>query len=236
MSHHSCQRFNRTAAAARIHAMIDPGELKRRGLYDPEAPNADDRLALLRWLEEQGASLDEMVDAKARGRLTGMILDRAIHPGERFNRAELAARAGIQRERIEQINRAVSLTPVESEAHVYADDSVKTFRVFEAAAALFGERAVLEFTRTLGSALARVAEAAVSLFLVNVEAPLMARRPSEPELAKANLEGARFLAAVPDLMDSIFRGHMAEAIRRSDQAQHPPPEQVVAIHAARNVP
>ena len=47
-------------------------ELIALGLYDPEADNAGDRLALLGFLLEQGASVDEMVEANRNGRLVGL--------------------------------------------------------------------------------------------------------------------------------------------------------------------
>jgi len=199
--------------------MIDPVEFQRRGLYDPDSPNAEDRLALLRWLEDHGVSLDEMVEAEARSRLTDLLGGRLIRPAERFHLTELATRAGIPVERVKKIRRAVGFAAPESGVGVYTDGDVETLRVFEAAAAFFGDRAALEFTRTLGSALARVAEAALSLFLSNVEAPLMTERPSELELAKANLEATKLLNMVPNLMDSLFRVHIEEAIRRSQDAR-----------------
>ena len=53
---------------------MDPAEYEAHGLYDPEAPNAADRLALLEWLAEQGATIEQMVDAQKRDHLTGLAV------------------------------------------------------------------------------------------------------------------------------------------------------------------
>ena len=108
--------------------MIDTAEFRRRGLYDPDSPNADDRLALLRWLEHHGVSLDEMVDASKRSRLPALLADRVVRPGDRFERAELAARAGIPLQRVEKIRRAVGFAAPESDVVVFTDGDVKTLR------------------------------------------------------------------------------------------------------------
>ena len=42
-------------------------EYEAAGLYDPHAPNAPDRLALLEWLAARGARLDQMVRAHREG-------------------------------------------------------------------------------------------------------------------------------------------------------------------------
>src|SRR5436305_1826178 len=59
---------------------MDAIEWQRAGLYDPAAPNAADRLALLEYLAEQGCDLEEMVDAEARDRLFALAGDRILPP------------------------------------------------------------------------------------------------------------------------------------------------------------
>ena len=71
---------------------------------------------------------------------------------------------------------AAGLPPSTPEAPVFTDDEVLLFGGFAGRAALFGEAPVLRFIRTVGSSLAHIAEAAVSLFLVNVEGPMQRAR------------------------------------------------------------
>jgi adenylate cyclase len=197
--------------------MIDLTEFQDRGLYDPAAPNAADRLALLRWLEAQGVTPDEMAEANSRGLLTAVVSDRVFRPGGRFELAELARRAGMTEAQIERLRRATGLPLAASHVRVFTEDDVQSLVAFRAGAEMFGERATLQFVRVIGSGLARVAEAAVSLFLSQVQQPLMAEHPSELALAKANLEARQLLVMVSRFLDKLFRVHTEEAIRRSRQ-------------------
>jgi adenylate cyclase len=116
---------------------------------------------------------------------------------------------------IERLRRAAGLPRAASQARVFTEDNVQSFAGFRAGAEMFGEPATLQFVRIIGSGLARVAEAAVSLFLSQVQRPLMAGHASELAVAKADLEARQLLVTVSLFMDSLFRLHAEEAIRRS---------------------
>ena len=150
-------------------------EFEAAGLYDPKAPNAADRLELLEWLAARGVTVEQMVRAaRTIGHsLSGLAGDLALRPGERYTLAQVAERAGVPIERVRQLNLAAGLPPTPPAAPVFTDDDVLLFGGFAGRAALFGEAPVLRFVRTVGSSLARIAEAAVSLFLVNVEGPML---------------------------------------------------------------
>jgi adenylate cyclase len=196
-------------------APVDASDFEAQGLYDPEADGAADRLALLEWLAGQGVSIAAMVAADAEGRLTSLAGDRAIRPGERFPLTELAERSEIPVERVEQLRRTVGFAPVDPNEPGFTDGDIEVFRSFSLGAGVFGERAALQFSRVMGTSLSRIAEATISLFLENVEGPIRKREEGELALARANLDAIGVLDVIPRLMDSIFRGHLEEAIRRS---------------------
>ena len=66
---------------------MTPAGFEAAGLYDPAAPAAADRLALLQWLAAQGATLAQMVEAHRHGSLTGLAGDLMLRPGEHFEPA-----------------------------------------------------------------------------------------------------------------------------------------------------
>ena len=66
-------------------------DFEAAGLYDPAAPGAADRLALLEWLVSQGATLEQMVDAQRHGSLTGLAGDLVLRPGERLTHSAAKA-------------------------------------------------------------------------------------------------------------------------------------------------
>ncbi len=53
----------------------DTGPWERAGLYDPDDPNAAERKALLEYLTERGATIEQMVAAHEAGSLPGLAGD-----------------------------------------------------------------------------------------------------------------------------------------------------------------
>src|SRR5690349_1306343 len=95
-------------------------ELEAAGLYDPAAPDAPARLALLQWLVDEGATLADLLEAQRRwGTLTGVAGDLALRAGQRLTIGEVAAGAGITPERVEEIRRAAGFPPVGPEERVF---------------------------------------------------------------------------------------------------------------------
>jgi adenylate cyclase len=76
-----------------------------------------------------------------------------------------------------------------------------------------------QFTRVIGSALARIAEAAVSLFLSEIETPLVEAQGDELALAQAQVEAVEALNLLPRCMDTLFRAHMEAAIDHNRAAR-----------------
>ena len=202
---------------------MTPAGFEAAGLYDPAAPAAADRLALLQWLAAQGATLAQMVEAHRHGSLTGLAGDLMLRPGERLTLAEVAAAAGMSPARIESIRLAAGFPPVDPDEKLFSREDADTFASFVTGDAFFGEPAMLHFIRVVGSSLARIAEAALALFLANVERPIVERHAGELALAQANLQAIRSLDTIPNGVRSMFRSHMETAIRRFRAAR---PERV----------
>jgi adenylate cyclase len=198
---------------------MDAAEYEARGLYDPDAPNAADRLALLEWLAEQGVTIDQMVDAHERDQLTGLAGDLELRPGERLTCAQAAEQTGLTVDEVERLALTIGRPVRNRDDRAFTPADVEAFRMFGAAAQFFGERALLQFVRVVGSSLGRIADAAVSLFLADVETPLAQSEAGQLELAKANLEAIRVAALLPGLMDVMFRALMENAIDRNRRAR-----------------
>src|SRR5687767_7178328 len=194
---------------------MNASDFEQAGLYDPDAPNAADRLALLEWLAEEGLSIEEMVDAYADGSLPVILGERKLRPGERLTLTEVAERAGINVDQAERLRRAFGFPAAGSEERAFTVADAETFFAAFVAAGLLGEEAILDFARVIGLSLARIAESAIWLFLQHVEAPLADSRSGELALARANVDATELLVAVPEVMAPIFRFHVDAASRRS---------------------
>ena len=74
----------------------DATELERLGLYDPSAPDAEDRLRLLGHVFELGASVEQAVLASRAGGLGSLSLDLSIRPpGEAHGLDDFADESGL---------------------------------------------------------------------------------------------------------------------------------------------
>ena len=201
---------------------MDTAKFEAAGLYDPGAPDAAGRLALLAWLVGRGLTVEQMARAQREGLLTALAADVAFRAGPGLTLDEFAARIGFTPKRVEAIRSAAGLPPLAPDESVFGEDDLPTFAAFGMAASLFSEPATRRFTRVLGSSLARIAEAAVSLFLVNVEGPIQEAGAGELALAQANLQAVESLHLVPTVLGGLFHAHLETAIRRFRQARRWP--------------
>jgi adenylate cyclase len=184
------------------------------GLYEPAAPDASDRLALLEHLSERDVAIEEMVAAQSVfPHLATLAADRILmDAGTLVSAQQIAAQTGVAIDRVLRVRLASGL-PAEAEQLLPAW-VVNDVNGFEAASVLFGEAATLAFTRVMGSSADRIAEAAVGLFLSEVDAELNARGASGVEWATANEEAASLVGVVTTTMTHLFREHLMLAVRR----------------------
>jgi class 3 adenylate cyclase len=185
-------------------------------LYDPEAPDATERAALLEYLADIGLSVDDVSLAAAEGRLDRLAADHLLWQGAgaMLDVNDVAELSDLDVDLVRAITRA-SGTPEALDESVFRGPHVELFRSFAIGAQIFGEDAILQFMRVLGSAATRVAEAAVSLFTANVS-PRLREGDADPlETVRASAEAVRAFAVVPSAMDVLLREHFLTAIRRS---------------------
>lgn len=197
--------------------MPTAAEYRAAGLHDPAAPNAHDRLELLEWLAGQGFTVAEMQHAHSLGQLTSLAADRELLQGEPVSIERVMEEAGLDAPMLERVLRAAGFAP--SRARLSAA-SIDLFQQFEAARQLFSNEEILHFVRVMGSSLARIADAANSLFLIDVEVPLRTTaKPCELDLAKSQLVAIQLIEGLQRFIGTLFRLHMDDAIRRSRDAR-----------------
>ena len=198
---------------------MDAAEFEALGLYDPEAPDAADRLALLEWLADRGLSIGQIAEAGAAGRLTAIAGELALRPGPRLSMVEVAEGTDLTVEQIRQVSLTIGLPVEDAHERIYTPGDVEVFKLFSATTELFPESSLAQFVRVLGSSLARIADAAVSLFLADVETPITEAQEGELALARAQLEAIGALNLLTDHLETLFRAHMELAIRRNTAAR-----------------
>ncbi|HYF45602.1 MAG TPA: adenylate cyclase regulatory domain-containing protein, partial [Acidimicrobiales bacterium] len=146
----------------------DWDELERLGLYEPDAPKADERRELLERYVERGVAIEELVAARERGRLITLLGDRGIRPSrDELTTVELAEHVGLDIELVEAAFRAAGLALAPRDLPYYGKDDVTLFEGFRIASDLFGTDELLRFVRAMGTAVSRVAAAAIEIAAFN---------------------------------------------------------------------
>jgi len=200
---------------------VDPKEAWRAaGLYDPRDPGAAERLALLEYLTERGATMEQMVEAHRLGTLPG-VAGRLVTQGSDgvVTVDEVAARAGVAASRVMRTLLAGGI-PAGHETEVAAN-LVSLMTAFEQGAALMGEEATLAFTRVLGAAANTVAEAAVALFFAELGPGTVREGPDELARARQSEAATVAFVAVPDVLSLLVMDAFERAQRRAEAARSP---------------
>jgi class 3 adenylate cyclase len=192
------------------------------GLYHPENNAEFSRLELLDWLFEMGFTIDEMVFAKSTGSLSAIANDRRTLPGERLSRAAAIEMSGMATEDFDAFLRAVGLTkiggaPVDEIGVTKAEvDALVSFGLL---GEIFSRDETLAYLRVIGSAMSRIGEAGVSLFLADVEAEMLTAGHNELELAKKGYDAVGLIDRLSAQFEPLLRRHILQATERSRVAQ-----------------
>jgi adenylate cyclase len=189
-------------------------EWEAAGLYDPDAPGAEDRLALLEYLTARGASLGQMVEAHRLGSLPGVA-------GELVTRVELplvpvkeiAELSGVAVPRVLRALLAAGI-PATFDSEVPAD-LVSLMTAFEQGSSLMGDDAVLAFTRVMGASAINIAEAAVALFYAELGPGSEREGATELERAKVAEAAAMAFTTVPGIVSRMVKDQFERAQRRA---------------------
>lgn len=198
----------------------DEGEARYEaaGLYGHEVDAGTGRLELLRWLEAAGFTIADMVEANDHAGLGALAGDRRIVPGERLPDATAIEISGLDPARFAAVTTAFGFAPWATsppDQLGLTETEAESLAAVARLSTMFSEEETLAFLRVVGSSLARVAEAGVSIFLTDIESPLLAARGSELDLAEKVLEATGLLDGLIPLLDPVLRRHVLHAIERT---------------------
>jgi len=179
-------------------------DFEAEGLLDglDERPRGD-RLELLRTLEKQGFTVDELRRATAEGRLALLPMERVLDAeGPRYTQREICTETGLDHDFLAEARRAIGAPAVEPDERVLSDAD---FNLARNAAALMSSGlshdAFLDLTRAMSKAMANVAAALTSAFGED----LLQAGDTERELGLRYAETMRHLGplAAPALGDML---------------------------------
>jgi class 3 adenylate cyclase len=192
-------------------ADLTAADFEALGVYDPDGPDAAQRLELLEYLVSLGATDEDLV--RYRDQLPGLASVVTIRGGRAFTLAEAAEHAGISQGRLLTIIRAAGFPEPGPDDRVISENLAALAGGMAAVETVFGEDAVLPLIRVMGSAMARVADAFVSAFLVNVEPAVRDEDPVGLGVARANAEAGALIPNAASALETLLREHIIAARR-----------------------
>lgn len=190
---------------------MDASEFEQVGVYDADEPHAAQRLELLRYLVELGATKDDLITY--RDGLPGLAAFVALRGGPGLTLDEVAVRSGLGQDKILEFVRAAGFPTPGPKDRVFTEGFASVGSGLAAAEAIFGHDAVLQLVRVMGAGMARLADAITSAFLVNVEPRARREDPVGLGVARANAETAAVFPLVAPALELLLRQHLMAARR-----------------------
>jgi class 3 adenylate cyclase len=182
------------------------------GLYDADAPDADERRELLEFLTEQGCTVEEMAAAHQRGRLFALAGDRIVRPGrDEYTLAEVAATLEVPVADVRAAWRAFGLVDVGADVPVASEADVEMLRVLRDMSSVLGFDAVLGLARVMGSAMARIGDATSTVVRGRMPSMSVAVSGSELATARSFAGVASIVPRVGVALDTLYRHHLENA-------------------------
>lgn len=192
---------------------MDLDALRAAGPYDPAAPGAADRLALLGFLAEEGCTLEEMQLAHARGQLFALAGDRRVRPLlGLLSLREGAVRLAAEPEVLGRAWLSLGLPDPGLDTPVLTEADLAALQTYLDVRALLGDDTALGVARVLGAALARITEAEAAAMRSAMDVVDVGRTGDELVTARAWDEVTRLVPRLGQLLDTLHRHHL-EATR-----------------------
>ena len=171
----------------------------------------DDACRVVRYLEELGATEEEIVDAVATGAIGALALEVALRgdaPTVPFG--EAAEQAGLTFEDAARHWRALGFPAPTRDAPRLSPQGVEALSlVVTAGRALLGEEAAISLARVMGGATARVAQAVVDAFRVQFETRQLAAGAPYSDVVEQYVSVARVaLPGFVDALGDVFLRHL----------------------------
>lgn len=191
------------------------------GLYDPMASNAGDTRALIQRLLDLGWTADDIIAATADRDLTQVAFDANVPAETEYTLTEAAEMLGMTVKALDQLRRTAGLAPRPFDRPAFTKAEVGAFLGMQQGREMFTMAEANHFARVLGSSMARIADAAVSLFLIDVEGPVREAGGTELDVVRLNEQALAALDGVASSLDPLLRMHMEDAVKRSRGSRLP---------------
>ncbi len=174
--------------------------------------NARERSDLIKYLDDLGFTVEEMVEAERRGRLFGLAGDVLSWSGRPTYTLETAAEElGITAEDVARAWSLLGLTVAGPDVPVLSQADVDALATWLALKTVVGQDGALGLLRVLGAAMARLAEAEATIIRAGTPDIQMTHTRDELATAQAYRSVAEFVPRIGALIDIVHRHHLTSA-------------------------
>ncbi|HUE33081.1 MAG TPA: adenylate/guanylate cyclase domain-containing protein [Mycobacterium sp.] len=187
--------------------MSDFDDLEAAGIADPRQ-----RADLIKYLDDLGFTVDEMVEAERRGRLFGLAGDVVLWSGPPVYTVQTAAEElGVSAEDVARAWALLGLTIAGPDIPTLSQADVDALATWLALKAAVGEDGAFGLLRVLGAAMARLAEAESTMIRAGMPDIQMTHTHDELATAQAYRAIAEFIPRLGALIDTVHRHHLISA-------------------------
>ncbi len=186
---------------------FDFEELAAAGIANPR-----ERSDLIKYLDELGFTVEEMVEAERRGRLFGLAGDVLQWSGPPTYTLQTASEAlGLPTEDVARAWALIGLTAAGPDVPTLSQADVDALATWVAIKALVGEDGASGLLRVLGAAMARLAEAEATMIRAGMPDIQMDHTHDELATAQAYRTAAALIPRIGTLIDTVHRHHLISA-------------------------
>jgi class 3 adenylate cyclase len=190
--------------------VFDPSDyeaLQAAGIANPR-----ERADLIKYLDDLGFTVDELVEAELRGRLFGLAGDVLLWSGRPIYTLQTAAEElGIAAEDVARAWALLGLTVAGPDVPALSQADVDALATWLALKAVVGQDGAFGLLRVLGAAMARLAEAEATMIRVGTPDIQMTHTHDELATAQAYRSVAEFVPRIGALIDIVHRHHLTSA-------------------------
>ncbi|HVV37315.1 MAG TPA: adenylate cyclase regulatory domain-containing protein [Acidimicrobiales bacterium] len=183
-------------------------EFAAAGLYDRDAPRADERRELLEHLASRFA-LDDIIAMAQQTPPYVIAASLAMEAPTFISARQAAVAAGVPIEDVRELRAALGWPVVDDDDASLPDTVVEDLALFALAKASFEPAAVNEFVRVLGAAVLRLIEAGRSMMSSSADRE---GRATELELSMANEVSNAAWNALPPLIGHVMTEHAGKEL------------------------
>ncbi len=184
----------------------------------PVDPSCAASPSLVAFLVSLGATREQITEAEARSGLVGLGADLVFTAGEGFTAEDLAARTGADTDQVLAIWRALGVEVPGPDTAMFSSADVSLVQSL-ISVDMYTDDQGDELLHVIGSALSRIADAAISFYVQTVEYDLAEGGAGTLELARKSSAAALKALELGAGLGAVFVHLMRDGVDRQRRAQ-----------------